>query len=449
MKRIAIILAALLVLCCTAALAENQYYYVETPVEITDNGVYTAVIQAGTDGWEWSISENKDITSWLVTEDNTPAFADESGIAHAHLVYGPLEGAEGDVALTLEMTIDMSKVTGFAENGAYDLYFRPQGKDAIWAAGNNHGQYVDCSEKLGTVNIPAVTVDGKITGTGGKTVELDNNTAVITLAMDGLDVSLILFKFIPMLGCVIAFEDYQVYTGIFGSAWVGLKNFQTMFSYSDFSRILTNTLIMGGLRIVFCFPVPVILALMMNELQSPKLIMVLITMIFKAPTVPYFLTLRSYGLYNSVWAMILPHILTAYNMIVMRTFFQGFPKEVEESATIDGCGPFRTLAQIVLPSSKAVIAVIGLFYAVTIWNQYQHPLYFIQDMNLYPLQMKVRQFVSESSELQTIASKRAVNYTERSLKAVVVVLAILPIMLVYPKLQKYFEKGAMLGSVKG
>lgn len=184
-------------------------------------------------------------------------------------------------------------------------------------------------------------------------------------------------------------------------------------------------------------------------LQKLIMVMVVITMIFKAPTVPYFLTLRSIGLYNSVWAMILPHILTAYNMIVMRTFFMSFPKEVEESATIDGCGPFRTLAQIVLPSSKAVIAVIGLFYAVTIWNQYQHPLYFISDMNMFPLQMKVRQFVTESSELQTIAAKRAVNYTERSLKAVVVVFAILPIMLVYPKLQKYFEKGAMLGSVKG
>ena len=184
-------------------------------------------------------------------------------------------------------------------------------------------------------------------------------------------------------------------------------------------------------------------------LQKGIMIMVVITMIFKAPTVPYFLTLRSIGLYNSVWAMILPHILTAYNMIVMRTFFLGFPREVEESATIDGCGPFRTLAQIVLPSSKAVIAVIGLFYAVTIWNQYQHPLYFISDMNMFPLQMKVRQFVTESSELQTIAAKRAVNYTERSLKAVVVVFAIVPIMLVYPKLQKYFEKGAMLGSVKG
>ncbi|MDY4138940.1 MAG: carbohydrate ABC transporter permease [Eubacteriales bacterium] len=184
-------------------------------------------------------------------------------------------------------------------------------------------------------------------------------------------------------------------------------------------------------------------------LQKAIMVMVIITMIFKAPTVPYFLTLRSIGLYNSVWAMILPHILTAYNMIVMRTFFLGFPREVEESATIDGCSPFRTLAQIVLPSSKAVIAVIGLFYAVTIWNQYQHPLYFIQDTSLYPLQMKVRQFINESSELQTIAARQSVNYTERSLKAVVVVFAILPIILVYPWLQKYFEKGAMLGSVKG
>ncbi len=184
-------------------------------------------------------------------------------------------------------------------------------------------------------------------------------------------------------------------------------------------------------------------------LQKAIMIMVVITMIFKAPIIPYFLTLKGIGLYDSPWAMILPHILTAYNMIVMRTFFIGFPGEIEESATIDGCGPFRTLLRIVLPSSKAVIAVIGLFYAVTIWNQYQHPLYFIQDSSLFPLQMKVRQFVNESSELQTIAAKSSVNYTERTLKSVVVVFAILPIMMVYPKLQKYFEKGAMLGSVKG
>ena len=230
-------------------------------------------------------------------------------------------------------------------------------------------------------------------------------------------------------------------------------SWQTILARSDMWRAtlvtVMTTLVGTGLALVITSLLAYPLSKKEFGLQKAIMVMVIITMIFKAPTVPYFLTLRSIDLYNSVWAMILPHILTAYNMIVMRTFFLGFPREVEESATIDGCSPFRTLAQIVLPSSKAVIAVIGLFYAVTIWNQYQHPLYFIQDTSLYPLQMKVRQFINESSELQTIAARQSVNYTERSLKAVVVVFAILPIILVYPWLQKYFEKGAMLGSVKG
>ena len=230
-------------------------------------------------------------------------------------------------------------------------------------------------------------------------------------------------------------------------------SWQAIVSRTDMWRATGVTIVTTLIGTTFALAITSLLAYPLSKkefgLQKAIMIMVLITMIFKAPTVPYFLTLRSIGLYNSFWAMVLPHILTAYTMIVMRTFFLSFPREVEESAMIDGCGPFRTLLQIVLPSSKAVIAVIGMFYAVNLWNQYQHPLYFIQDTNLYPLQLKVRQFINESSELQTIAARKAVNYTERSLKAVVVVFAILPIILVYPKLQKYFEKGAMLGSVKG
>ena len=99
-------------------------------------------------------------------------------------------------------------------------------------------------------------------------------------------VYLIIFKFVPMLGCVIAFQDYQVYKGIFGSEWVGFRNFANMFAYSDFSRILSNTLIMGALRIVFCFPVPVVLSLMMNELQSAKLKKAIQTAVY----IPYFLS---------------------------------------------------------------------------------------------------------------------------------------------------------------
>lgn len=205
----------------------------------------------------------------------------------------------------------------------------------------------------------------------------------------------------------------------------------------------------------------VIIALILNVLMAYPLsktefkvskcmmLFVVFTMIFAAPKVPYFLTLRSYGLYNSYWVLILPQIMTAYNLIIVRTFFKQFPKELEEAAMIDGCGKFRILFQIVLPASKAVLATVGLFYGVTMWNQYEHPMMFIQNMDLFPLQMKIRSIVDGGSELQAITMAQTANYTPATLSAVAVVFAILPILVGYPWIQKYFAKGAMLGSVKG
>ena len=188
-----------------------------------------------------------------------------------------------------------------------------------------------------------------------------------------------------------------------------------------------------------------------KEFKASKLLMIvaLITMVFKAPVVPYFLTLKNIGLFNNPLVLVLPQILTAYNMIIMRSFFQQFPAEVEEAAMIDGASRFKVFYQIVLPSSKAVLATVGLFYGVTLWNQFQHPMMFIQDMKLFPLQMKIRQLIGSGSELQNVAESVNVNYSDRTLQAVVVVFAILPIIAVYPFIQKYFTKGAMLGSVKG
>ncbi len=188
-----------------------------------------------------------------------------------------------------------------------------------------------------------------------------------------------------------------------------------------------------------------------KEFRLGKVIMlgVIITMIFKAPIVPYFLTLRNIGLFNNPLVLILPHILSAYNLAIMRTFFKQFPVELEEAAMLEGCGPFQVLFRIVLPSSKAVLATLGLFYAVTVWNQFQHPLLFIQDMHLFPLQLKIRQMISDGSELSTTASMAGINYSERTLRSATVIYAILTIVAVYPYLQKYFVKGAMLGSLKG
>lgn len=232
-----------------------------------------------------------------------------------------------------------------------------------------------------------------------------------------------------------------------------LDSWKCIFGRSDMWRSAAITLGSTVIGTVMALAITSLMAYPLSKkefkLQRILMVLVVITMIFKAPTVPYFLTLRNIGLYNNPWVLVLPHILSAYNMIVMRTFFQQFPKEVEESAMIDGCGHFRLLVDIVLPSSKAVLATIGLFYAVGIWNQYQHPLYFIQNTDLYPLQMKIRQFINEGSELMTLTMKNSMNYTDRSLKAATVIFAILPIMAVYPFLQKHFAKGAMLGSVKG
>ena len=205
--------------------------------------------------------------------------------------------------------------------------------------------------------------------------------------------------------------------------------------------------------VVFALILNVLMAypLSKTEFKPSKFVMlfVVFTMVFAAPKVPYFLTLRSYGLYNNYWVLVFPHIMTAYNLIIVRTFFKQFPKELEEAAMIDGCGKFRILFQIVLPASKAVLATVGLFYGVTMWNQYEHPMMFIQNMDLFPLQMNIRSIGDGGSELQAITMLQTANYTPATLSAVAVVFAIIPILIGYPWIQKYFAKGAMLGSVKG
>lgn len=178
------------------------------------------------------------------------------------------------------------------------------------------------------------------------------------------------------------------------------------------------------------------------------MILVVITMIFRYPIIPYYLTLRNYGLYDKIWALILPHTIVAYNMILMRTFFRQLPEEVEESAKIEGCGYWQVLFRIVLPMSMPVLATVGLFYAVMLWDQYLHPLLFIENRALYPLQLKLREYLTSSEDILDVVGKHR-DYNRDTLRAATVIFAALPIMMVYPFLQKYFVKGANLGAVKG
>lgn len=175
------------------------------------------------------------------------------------------------------------------------------------------------------------------------------------------------------------------------------------------------------------------------------------TMIFNAPMIPYFLTVRSLGLYNSILVLIIPSLFGAYHVIVMVTFMRQLPKELEESAILDGAGYMQLLFRIVIPSSKALLATMGLFYAVSYWNQFKHPLLFIEDQKLFPIQLTIRSFITGEESFTEInyalADKKP--YNAETVKAAVVIFCILPIILTYPYLQRYFIKGVMIGSIKG
>lgn len=179
------------------------------------------------------------------------------------------------------------------------------------------------------------------------------------------------------------------------------------------------------------------------------LMLVLLTFIFSAPLIPNYLLVKNLFLLDTVWALIIPSAISAYNLFIMRSFFLGLPSEIIDSARIDGCGELRIISSIVLPLSKPVMATMGLFYAVAHWNSYSSALYFINDRLLFPLQVRLREIVITDymGEMDSTMENLA-NMSPEGIKMATIIVATLPIMLVYPFLQKYFVKGMLIGSIK-
>ena len=182
--------------------------------------------------------------------------------------------------------------------------------------------------------------------------------------------------------------------------------------------------------------------------RKPVLILVLLTLIFTAPLIPNYLLVKELGLHDTLWALMLPGAISAFNLFVMRSFFVALPTELIDSSRIDGCGEMRILWSIILPLSKPVMATIGIFYAVSHWNSYANALYYINNRQLYPLQVRLREFIITDSSSISSPAEDVMMSSPEGIKMAVVVIATIPIMLVYPFLQKHFTKGMMVGSVK-
>ncbi|MEK3781804.1 carbohydrate ABC transporter permease [Paenibacillus sp. FSL K6-1566] len=179
--------------------------------------------------------------------------------------------------------------------------------------------------------------------------------------------------------------------------------------------------------------------------------MVLFTMLFSGGMIPTFLVVKEMGLIDSYAALIVPSAINAFNLIIMRNFFQNLPEGLEESAKIDGAGDWGILVRIVIPLSMPAIATISLFYAVTYWNTYMQAILYLNDAAKWPVQVILRQIVILASGLaaDTSGMEDIVRPPEQTVKMAVIVVATLPILCVYPFLQKHFAKGALLGSIKG
>lgn len=246
---------------------------------------------------------------------------------------------------------------------------------------------------------------------------------------------------------------------------VSLEGYRQIFQYTDIWIGYGNTIFytVVGTAINLAVTLPCAYALSRNDLIGGKAIMIffMITMYVGGGLIPTYLNMKSFGLVDNRAVLLVLGALSVYNMIVAKSFFaNSIPYEVSEAATIDGCDDFAIFFRIILPLSKAIIVVMILYYGIGHWNSYFNAMIYLNDRNKYPLQMFLREILLQSKLTadvlndSSISSEEALRLAEQAkaaelIKYCVIVVATLPMMIIYPKLQKYFEKGVMIGSVKG
>ena len=239
-----------------------------------------------------------------------------------------------------------------------------------------------------------------------------------------------------------------------------IAGYRTVFAYKDIWTGYRNSLLYmsSGTLVSLCLTVCCAYPLSRKDLRMGKYVMALgvFTMYFTGGLIPTYLLVRDLGLLNSFWALILPGSMSVYNMIVMRTYFHSqIPGELLDSAQMDGCGDLLFLWRIVLPLSVPILAVLGLFYAVNYWNSYFDALIYLNDRSKFSLQVILREILvansADPSTMSSIEMEQVMDMESRRnvMKYAVIMVASLPVMMIYPFVQRYFVKGMMIGAIKG
>jgi len=231
-----------------------------------------------------------------------------------------------------------------------------------------------------------------------------------------------------------------------------LKAYRTILSYPELRSGYVNTVLytVAGTAINMLLTSLMAYPLSRRNLVFRKsfMIMITFTLVFSGGLIPTFLIVKSLGMVDTYWALLIPGAVSTWNVILMKTFFENLPKELEEAATIDGASSMHILFRIIVPLSAPAFATIALFYAVGHWNSYFPAMIYLQNEHLFPVQLFLRKIVLLGQTAEITERADTILMAE-SLKYATIMIVALPIILVYPFLQKYFVKGAMIGSLKG
>ncbi|MDN5276307.1 MAG: putative aldouronate transport system permease protein [Clostridiales bacterium] len=246
-----------------------------------------------------------------------------------------------------------------------------------------------------------------------------------------------LVTFYPIGFSLVSYKEIVSDIKFFNSFWISIQ------------RTLLGTGISLLVGIMMAYP----LSKSKDEFRARDIIMWLLIfcMLFNGGLIPWYITVRNYGLLDTIWALVLAGGLPIFNTILIMNFFRSLPKDIEEAAVIDGAGPWRILFGIVVPCSIPVIATITLFVGVYHWNEFFHGLVLMSDATKYPLQTYIQQLVVSiptNTSLTPDQYKRLSELSNQSLNAAKVFIAMIPMLIVYPFLQRYFVAGIMLGAIK-
>jgi putative aldouronate transport system permease protein len=236
------------------------------------------------------------------------------------------------------------------------------------------------------------------------------------------------------------------------SDWT-LEAFKQLLGHSFFPRAALNSAIitLAGTAISLLLTVPLAYGLSSRALPGRKIIMALImfTYLFSPGLIPVYLLVTGLDLTNNYLSIILPPAVSVYNTLIMMSFFEGLPEELKEAARIEGANELQVLWYIILPLSKPILLTIGLFYAVYFWNEFFTPILYLSESNLMPLPVLLRNILISASFNEYVEYNAFSSSSIESLKAAGVLITMLPMLLVYPWIQRYFTKGTLIGGVKG